>query len=215
MTESTYREAGPLLRTAVGRTALSLQESYLGRKGDREAAYARGVLAQLRANSSRPVQENPIGLQETLMALTPQLAEEELGRSDVASPSEAAAYTAMALFARHMQSAKKPVHDTTQSFAQACGRLVALSDSNSVKPRFDAMQLAATEEARTVHLRSLIDLLKTRELAFDYGAFANDLRALSYPARKNGVLLRWGREFSRGLNKTSSNNPTTGTEKEI
>ncbi|MGV0423794.1 type I-E CRISPR-associated protein Cse2/CasB [Corynebacterium sanguinis] len=215
MTETPHRETGPLLRRAVGGTAQSLQEAYLGYKGDREAAYARGVLAQLRANSSRSVQSNPLGLQETLMVLSPQLSEQELGKSDAASASEAAAYTAMALFARHMQSASKPVHSTTHTFAQACGRLVALSDSNSVKPRFDAMQLAATEEARTVHLRSLVDLLKTRELAFDYGAFANDLRALSAPAKRNGVLLRWGREFSRGISIASTTNPTPDTEKEI
>ncbi|MCT1425067.1 type I-E CRISPR-associated protein Cse2/CasB [Corynebacterium sanguinis] len=217
-TPDTRTDNRPQLRAAVGHTAKRLQESYLGSRGDREAAIARGVLAQLRKNSSRPANENPIGLQETLMVLSPQLSDSELGRADSATPSEYAAYTALSLFARHMQSAKKPAHIEAQSFAQACGRLVALSDSNSVKPRFDAMQLAATEEARAVHLRSLVDLLKARELGFDYGAFAGDLRALSSPKNRNGVLLRWGREFSRGLSnapKTDPNSNTIDTEKEV
>lgn len=213
MTESHNREAKPLLRSAVGRTAQRLQEAYLGHNGVQEAAYARGVLATLRKNSARLVQSNPIGLQETLAVFSPQLSDMELGKGDEVSPSETAAYNAMALFSRHMQSAKKSVHTTTQTFAQACGRLVALSDSNSVKPRFDAMQLAATEEARIVHLRSLIDLLKTRELAFDYGAFANDLRALS-SRKKNAVLLRWGREFSRGLGNATLDNPNLDAGKD-
>ncbi|MCT2287689.1 type I-E CRISPR-associated protein Cse2/CasB [Corynebacterium sanguinis] len=207
-------DGGPRLRLSVAQTANNLQSAYLGQKGDRESARARGVLAELRKNSSRPLAENPLGLQQTLMILAPQLSDSELGKSDAASPSEAAAYLALALFGRHMQSAKKPVHNDNQSFAWACGRLVALSDSNSVKPRFDAMQLAATEEARAVHLRSLVDLLKTREISFDYGSFAQDIRNLSSPTKKNGVLLRWGREFSRGLSNASTNNPTPSNEKE-
>ena len=212
-----FHETKPALRSAVGLTAKYLQDAYLGAKGDREAAHARSVLAQLRKNASRSVGENPIGLQETLLVLSPQLSDGELGKADSASPSEAAAYLAMSLFARHMQSAKKPVHAADQSFAWACGRLVALSDSSSVKPRFDAMQLAATEEARAVHLRSLVDLLRSKELSFDYGKFAQDLRSLTAPFKRNGVLLRWGREFSSGLSnadKASSNNSTESNSRE-
>ncbi|AWB84756.1 type I-E CRISPR-associated protein Cse2/CasB [Corynebacterium liangguodongii] len=209
MTAEPSHDVGQQLRFAVGHTATRLQEAYLGASGDREAASARGVLAGLRANGSRPLQENPLGLQETLLVLSPPAPEEPLRRGKEFSDSEYAAYTALSLFARHMQSAKAPVHTEERSFAQACGRLVALSDSASIKPRFDAMQLAATEEARATHLRSLVDLLKAHELAFDYGAFARDLRSLSSPKRKNSVLLRWGREFSRGLINATANGDTT------
>ncbi|SDL96572.1 CRISPR system Cascade subunit CasB [Corynebacterium mycetoides] len=190
---------GPRLRVAVGATADYLQSSYLGLRDDRGSSEAKAALAQLRRNASLSASDNPVGVQETLLLLNPGLSEGELGKGNQVSPSEWAAYQAMALFARHMQSARNPVHTTEQSFAWACGRLVALSESNSVKPRFDAMQLAATPEARATHLRSLVDLLKSKGLAFDYGALAQDLRSLINPTQKNGVLLRWGRDFSRGV----------------
>ena len=132
------------------------------------------------------------------MLLEPPLTDDELGRGDTPSPSELAAYNALTLFAQHMQSATKPVHTTECSFARACGRLQTLSESNSIKPRFDAMQSARDEASRVLHLRSLVTLLRSKELAFDYGSFARDLRSLQYPSRRDGVLLRWGRDYAVG-----------------
>lgn len=188
----------PTLHISIGSTAAYLQRNYLDRAETAAGADARRVLAELRQSAARSFDADPLALQRVLMLLEPPLSEDELGRGDDPSPSELAAYNALTLFAQHMQGATKPVHTTECSFARACGRLQTLSESNSIKPRFDAMQSARDEASRVLHLRSLVTLLRSKELAFDYGSFARDLRSLQYPARRDGVLLRWGRDYAVG-----------------
>jgi len=83
--------------------------------------------------------------------------------------------------------------------------LVARSDSESLKPRFDAMVLASDPTARAIHMRSLIALLRGQELGFDYGGLAADLRSLERPDRRSRVLMRWGRDFARAARPASNN----------
>lgn len=188
----------PTLHISIGSTASYLQRNYLDRAETAAGADARRVLAELRQGAARSFDADPLALQRVLMLLEPPLSDDELGRGDTPSPSELAAYNALTLFAQHMQSATKPVHTTECSFARACGRRQTLSESNSIKPRFDAMQSARDEASRVLHLRSLVTLLRSKELAFDYGSFARDLRSLQYPSRRDGVLLRWGRGYAVG-----------------
>ena len=188
----------PTLHISIGSTASYLQRNYLDRAETAAGADARRVLAELRQGAARSFDADPLALQRVLMLLEPPLSADELGRGDTPSPSELAAYNALTLFAQHMQSATKPVHTTECSFARTCGRLQTLSESNSIKPRFDAMQSARDEASRVLHLRSLVTLLRSKELAFDYGSFARDLRSLQYPSRRDGVLLRWGRDYAVG-----------------
>jgi len=188
----------PTLQIGIGSTASYLQRNYLDRAETAAGADARRILAELRQSAARTFDADPLALQKVLMLLKPPLSDDELGRGDAPSPSELAAYNALTLFAQHMQSARKPVHTTECSFARACGRLQTLSESNSIKPRFDAMQSARDETSRVLHLRSLVTLLRSQELAFDYGNFARDLRSLQYPTRRDGVLLRWGRDYAVG-----------------
>lgn len=98
-----------------------------------------------------------------------------------------------------MQGSTAAAHSEDRSFAMACGRLQSISDSGSLKPRFDAMQTAREETSRVVHLRTLVSLLRGEHLAFDYGGFAADLRRLQNPVRRDGVLLRWGRDYAVGM----------------
>ncbi|HIW95919.1 MAG TPA: type I-E CRISPR-associated protein Cse2/CasB [Candidatus Corynebacterium gallistercoris] len=208
MTETTQVEQldklPPSLKASVGITADRLQKDYLQRGSTPAGAEARRCLAELRKFAARRVQDSPLALENVLMMLTPSLSDGELGRGEELSRSERAAFHAMSLFGVHMQSANKPMHSTENSFAFACGQLFARSSSKSIKPRFDAMQAAGDEESRIVHLRSLVSLLRAQQLSFDYGRFAQDLRSLSNPSRKNGVLMRWGRDFARGAQNRAS-----------
>lgn len=188
----------PTLYVSVGNTVTNLQRNYLDRAETAAGADARRILAELRQSAARSFNADPLALQRILMLLEPPLSDNELGHDITPSPSELAAYNSLTLFAQHMQSATQPVHTAECSFARACGRLQTLSESNSIKPRFDAMQSARDEISRVQHLRSLVTLLRSKELAFDYGSFARDLRALQYPSRRDGVLLRWGRDYAVG-----------------
>lgn len=197
----------PNLRFSVANTANRLQSSYLERPESIEGTEARRVLAELRKSAARQFGTDPLALQFVLSALTPALSEGEIGHGDAPSPSESAAYYALTLFASHMQSATTPAHSEERSFAQACGRLQTLRDSGSLKPRFDAMQTARDEASRLLHLRTLVSLLKREKLSFDYGGLAVDLRSLQNPARRDGVLLRWGRDYAVGMLRPSQQEP--------
>ncbi|MEX3505569.1 type I-E CRISPR-associated protein Cse2/CasB [Corynebacterium sp. LK2510] len=208
MTTTAVHDEGPAtdvgLRACVGSTAARLQRNYLDLSHTASGAEARARLAELRTYSSRPVMENPLALGHVLLMLDPPLSEGETGRGDAPSASENAAFHALTLFGVHMQSATQPMHSTETSFAAACGRLFAQSSSKSIKPRFDAMQSAGDEITRITHLRSLVTLLRSQQIAFDYGRFAGDLRSLTYADKRNGVLLRWGRDFGRGAFRSSA-----------
>lgn len=186
------------LFTSVGATATRLQAQILGEKGERAQAQARGVLAELRRRAGQPIDQDPLSLEKTLLVLSPALNENSIGRGDVPSPSEAAAFHALTLFALHMQSSTRPMHVRGISFATACGRLYAQSDSGSLKPRFDALLLARSSRARLAHTRSMVTLLRGAGLGFDYAQFANDLRTLDSADKRSGILLRWGRDFAMG-----------------
>lgn len=199
MTQPTTQAAErDTLFVAVGATATRLQSQILGEQGERAQTQARGVLAELRRRAGEPIDRDPLSLEKTLLVLSPALNENSIGRGDNPSPSESAAFHAMTLFALHMQGSTRPMHVRGVSFATACGRLYASSDSASLKPRFDALLLARSSRARLTHTRSMITLLRGAQLGFDYAQFANDLRALDSADKRPGVLLRWGRDFAMG-----------------
>ncbi|MBC3186609.1 type I-E CRISPR-associated protein Cse2/CasB [Corynebacterium sp. zg-331] len=194
------------MQEAVGATVRRLQDEVLGRRGERAQARARGVLAQLRRGVGRPIESDPLGLSRVLLTLDPPLDRGLLGRSDAATPGETAAYHALTLFAWHMQSAREPMHVPGRSFATACGTLYRHTDSDSFKPRFDAMVLAGSTHSRLQLLRSLVALLRGKGLGFDYGQLAADLRALDNPRVRQRVLMRWGRDFARIPPETTDHN---------
>lgn len=187
-----------LLRSAVHQTCSRLQNMYFSDPGSAENHAARASLAKLRRSASLNIDTDPLGLAAALFEMGPDFEKKLSGSGDELSPSEKAAYTSLTLFALHMQSARNPVHVPSVSFGTACGRLHALGTSDSIKPRIDAMLLASSEPARIIHIRSLIALLRGKELGFDYGLFARDLRGLAHPKTKPGIQLRWGRDFAHG-----------------
>lgn len=196
---------GPSLMTSVGATCQRLQSNYLSGAGSQKSSAARATLARLRRNGTRPLLQDPLLLEEVLTVLDPPLSERELGRGDKPSRSEEACAVAMSLFAVHMQSATKPVHESSTSFAMACGHLYALELSDSIKPRVDSMLLATNKASRITHIRSFVTLMRAKSIAFDYGRLAADLRSLADPTKRPGVQLRWGRDFVRGSRSTTKN----------
>ena len=191
--------SAPNLRFSVSSTVNRMQTNYIERPESIEGSQSRRALAELRKSASREFGTDPLALQHVLSILTPPLSEGEIGHGDAPSASESAAYYALTLFALHMQSATTPAHSEERTFAMACGRLQNKKHSGSLKARFDAMQTAREESSRLIHLRALVSLLKSEKISFDYGSFAVDLRSLQNPARRDGVLLRWGRDYAVGL----------------
>lgn len=120
------------------------------------------------------------------------------GKGDRPNDAEIAAYTALTLFALHQQSQNQSMHDAKVSFGRAVGKLVG-NTTSSMKKRFDSLLTAQTENARQHYLRSLITLLRSKSIAFNYGQFAVDYMYLQNPSTRKNVLYRWNSEFSYGL----------------
>ena len=73
-------------------------------------------------------------------------------------------------------------------FGRAVGKLVG-NTTSSMKKRFDSLLTAQTENARQHYLRSLITLLRSKSIAFNYGQFAVDYMYLQNPSTRKNVLL--------------------------
>ena len=161
---------------------------------------ATAQLAQLR----RGVGVSPFQYPELLGIIlekedgTEGIPEQYRGRGEQPSNAESAAYTALTLFALHQQSQNQPMHDAEVSFGNAVGKLVG-DTTTSMKKRFDSLLTAQTENARQHYLRSLITLLRSKSIGFNYGQFAVDYMYLQNPSTRKNVLYRWNCEFSYGL----------------
>lgn len=202
--ESGESEKLSLFRS-VSLTVSRLQDDYLSTTNYSAQASARGALANLRKAGSTKLDNNPMALASVLSVLHSPLSEDEIGKSDWLTPSEKAVYYSLVSFAQYMQGATTKAHEPGAGFARACGRLYAISASNSIKPRFDAMLLSREENSMAVHLRSLISLLRNAGLPFDYARFAQDLRILVRSTKntadelaRDRVQLRWSRDFASG-----------------
>lgn len=192
--ETTSAPSRSRLQSAVAATASTLQAEVLGERGDAAQSRARAALARLRRSAGREPEADPLGFQEALDLLLGELAPSDLGTSGTATQAERAAFHALTLFALHMQSARRPMHIPGRSFGSAAGILISAAESSSTKPRVDALMAARTERSRLTHARSLITLLRDKEIGLDYGLFARDLRTLTGRYRSS-VLLRWGRDL--------------------
>ena len=195
MTAEAIEEKRQTVWSSVSRYIHGLQQQFLN-----EVPAARGSLAELRKAVDESPGENPRVWAMVLESL-PEFAH---GKADAASRAEWAAFTALTLYAVHQRGNSKPMH-ATQPFATAVGRLVR-DGSASLKGRYDAVLTATTFTAQRHHLRSLVGLLSSHAIPFDYGRFAFDLLRLRDPARRGDVQRAWGRAFYRGYRFHSSDN---------
>ena len=172
---------------------------------DAGSSAATAKLAQLRRGSGTDPVSHPelwgiiFGENED----THDFPEHYRGKYDTPTRGEYATFTALTLHALHQQSRSQPMHVTNFRFGTAVGQLVRQT-SESMKKRFDALLKARSESARRHYLRSLITLLRSEEIAFDYGQFAQDYMQLQNPEKRDAVILRWSREFLYGYEPKKS-----------
>lgn len=185
--------APPTLRELVSRRVNALQHAHL----DGRSPQARATLSTLRRAVARDPGRDPLAWGLVLHDNGVTLPEHLLGRGDEPSRAEWAAYTALTCYALHQQAQNRPMHVPGTSFGEAVGRLVART-SESVKARFDALLTAADFPAVRYHLRSLVTLLRSEGIPFDYGRFAEDVARLLDPRTRDRVLLAWGRDYVKG-----------------
>ena len=170
---------------AVERRIENLQKGVLNDK-----AQARAALAKLR----RGINSNPGEIADiwdyTHVGAVPDSA------SDAPTPEETAVHIAMTLYAIHQQSRSGPMHLPGFRFGRAARELIGGEEENSsVRDRFNALVTASTIDELRSHLRSFVQLLRSKDIGFDYAAFADDLVMFRRSGGDKKVRRRWSRDF--------------------
>lgn len=184
------------LKEFVRKRVIALHPSSEGGRGD-----ATATLARLRRGSGAEPGSNPLLWEETL-----GLGAQYSGRDDKPTAAERSVYAALTLFAAHQQSVSESMHQGGVSFGTAARQLSRreTSSEQAVLRRFQALATAEALEEALVHARGLVTQFRTARIPLDYGQFAVDLFDLQNPAHRNGVRLRWGRDYYRPEPKTTT-----------
>ena len=170
---------------AVDRRIEDLQKGVLNDK-----ASARAALAKLRRGVNTDPGEIADIWDYTHVNDVPDSA------SDAPTPEETAVHITMTLYAVHQQSRSGPMHKPGFGFGRAARELIGREDENpSARSRFNALVTASTVDELRSHLRSFVQLLRSKDIGFDYAAFADDLVMFRRSGGDKKVRRRWSRDF--------------------
>ena len=88
------------------------------------------------------------------------------------------------------------MHKPGFGFGRAARELIGREDENpSARSRFNALVTASTVDELRSHLRSFVQLLRSKDIGFDYAAFADDLVMFRRSGGDKKVRRRWSRDF--------------------
>lgn len=123
---------------------------------------------------------------------------------------ETAVHLALTQFAMHQQGRTRPMH-SEQPFGAAVRQLAERISQEvhdtPIYKRFTALAQATTLTGLEAHSRGLISQLRSHEIPFDYGRYADDLFWFQ-TGRQRDVQRRWGRDFHRlTLSNPNDTNP--------
>jgi len=183
---------------------------------DQPTATAKAVLAQLRraGSTSADGSLNPDAFTVDRYTFVPPTCYrlrdgEEVRLGDAPTKAERSVFTAMTLYAFHQQSRTKRMHQPGDRFGTALGRLTRKQPSgrtplseDAVRRRFAVVLTASTYEELLHYLRTLVRLLRDKEIPLDYGRLAADLMAWQSRYGRQGVRLHWSRDFENGMRPT-------------
>ncbi len=160
------------------------------------------TLAQLR----RGIGHEPGSLPELFAITLQDLPEGFLSKDGDATKEEWASYLSLTLYALHQQgynAQTQPMHTKEGgSLGSAMSSLVSSyeGDPNAEERILQRLQTLATSidmKALSHHLRSVVQLLKSKGIPLDYGRLAGDLYEMQFPEGKKRVCLRWGEDLYR------------------
>lgn len=178
---------------------------------------AKAVLANLRRGAGKL----PGDLPELWGALLADLSEAELnrlcGKTGTPTKAEWAVYTALTTYAVHQQGhdCKTACMNTEEPFGQAVGRLVTPGDEDSlerIRNRFNRIATTQSMDEVSNYLRSLVQLLREKNIGFNYSRLAADLYDFQFPELAPTVRLRWGQAFYRHITKKQEQKKSIGKD---
>lgn len=109
-----------------------------------------------------------------------------------------AAHHTLAFYACHQQSKTTFLHRRGVSVGAAARQLqAAMPSKEGAALRFRAARGADSLPELLGHLRTLISLMRTYDVALDYVALAEALARWEHPEARNRIRRRWGLDFHR------------------
>ena len=166
-----------------------------------ESGEGKATLARLRKGIGRVPGEIP----EVLGILLVDMPEDFMSKTGKPTKEEWACYTALTLFAMHQQGndvRKIPMNiNDNISMGIAMSNLVLAEGDSNAKERM-AVKLQMLSSAKDIkefayHLKSVIQLLKSKSIPLNYALLAGDIFEYQFPEKKSALFLRWGQDFYR------------------
>jgi CRISPR system Cascade subunit CasB len=164
----------------------------------------RAELAALRRGVGKKPGELPDLWGEFLLDLPESLQ----AKTSEPSRAEYAIYTAVTLYALHQQG-KDPKSSSMNgpvAFGTALKKWCQGDEDAEERmlKKLKALSASSTIEEASAHLRSLVHLLRDKDIPIDYPSLAKDLLVFQSPAYKDKVLLKWARDFYRYSSETAT-----------
>jgi CRISPR system Cascade subunit CasB len=178
---------------------------------DKDTPWSRAMLAKLRRGVGKP----PDALPDIWEVTLADMPDEWYGYGGNASFAEWAIHTTLSLYALPRQGKIGSMNvcgktedgkELGDSFGGAAARLVEQDASNldAVKRRFDAVATSVDFKELMHHARGIIQLLKAKDILFNYPCFAKDLYAFQFAGSADKVRLCWGEDFYRVLSRNKN-----------
>lgn len=151
----------------------------------------RGIMANLRHGIGKKVGELP-----ELWGMVFEGIPDELTGYREASNAEWAVYTALTLYALHQQGKEECMHDKNTSLGTASAHLVENDDDmGRILNRLNLVATSVSQEDLAYHLRSVVQLLKSKSISLDYARLAKELYLFHRQETADYIKLSWGRDF--------------------
>ncbi len=158
------------------------------------------ILAQLRRGLGKAPGEDPRLWDITLNGLS----EDWFSNTGQPTHVEWAVYLALTLYAYHQQSKdikKNNMHIDNVSLGVAVARLAEKpEDLDRVKRYLDRLVTSASVQEMQIHLRSVISLLRGKDIGLSYLQLSKDIYLFMDSHSRNNVQLKWAQDFYRGIN---------------
>jgi len=157
---------------------------------DKDEPYSIAARAKLRRSIGKPLDDVPDVWDIVLSS------EEDLGKDATLS-----AYTAIGLYALHRQGKTDSMNAKDIGFGKAIAELVIKDkeQEQGVTRKFNAVATSVDFAELAHHARSLVQMLKAKDIKMDYPRFAKELYSFQFPESAGNVRLRWGEDFYRGI----------------
>lgn len=168
-----------------------------------QAEEERGAGKAMMADLRRGIVHEPGELPQLFGMVLLDMPQEFMSESGIATREEWSCYMALTLYAMHQQGfdwKDRPMHvKEGGSIGRALAKMAKTSDdANADKRALQRLQAFATSidmKEAFYHLKSLIQLLRSKGISIDYEALAADLYDFQYADGKKRVNLRWGQDF--------------------